>query len=1107
MKTKTVKAIVALFAFAFAGSAFADTWYDYTTGITWTYEVDDGEAYVGDDYGCAVDPRPSGVVEIPDSILGYPVVGIGDYAFEGCDEITKVIVPNGVRSIGNYAFSSADNDSYPYCTSLKSVTIPDSVESIGEGAFYGCTAMADGNGFVIVNDVLYQYAGSAASVTVPAGVKEISANAFDDCDFITSLTLPNGLVRIGTEAFTACFGLTGLTLPASVREIGGGAFSYCSSLSMTIPDTVVEIGNGAFYGCRAMADANGFVIVRSALHYYDVLKPGVDVYIPSGVTLICSRAFGRNAYIRSVTIPYGVQGIGSRAFYDCSILTDVEIPESVVKIGRDAFKNSALNKVYVVPDDTDRVRDLIAESGFANAASIVFEEDVPPSEEYRTETVDGIKWTYHIIEGGAEIYNHDYTAIDDTTAGAITVPSTLGGFPVVSIGDYAFQDCDALTAVTIPAGVRNIGSEAFWGCTALSSVALPVGLQTIDDWAFDECSSLSDISIPDSVDYIGDCAFYGCASMADAGGFVIVRGVLHYYAGSAANVTVPAGVKVIGSSAFDYNENLRSVTIPYGVTEIGGFAFDGCENLASVEIPGSVEDIGSGAFLGCSAMADANGFVVVRNVLYHYAGSAANVEVPYGVESISAGAFRKNNAITGVSVPYGVNYIGNSVFVRCENLSSISIQSSVAKIGKNAFMDTALATVHVVPGDVDRVRTMITGSGYDGLLSFYDDLPENPPPANDMFADATAISGASGSVAGINENATLETGEPLPKLGHAQQPVWWTWTAPNSGTATFDTIGSSFDTMLGVYTGNAVASLTTMAENDDINTEVRQSRVSFDAVKDTTYRIAVAGYQANVGDITLNWSLASASTKVLVTFNANGGKADSPFRPVEIGAEIGPLPDATLSGYTLVGWFTDRIDGVQVDEHYVVNAAQTLYAHWKEGSLPPPGYETEEVGGVKWTYRVVDGEAEIYNDDNAANPNSTAGAITAPSTLGGYPVTRIGDWAFDVCEYLTSVTVPSSVRSLGQGAFSECYGLERVSLPEGLTTIEDGAFQFCEVLETISIPATAEFIGSDVFQDCYALADDGGFVVVSGILFDYFFTGCDIMIPSSAKTLCDFAMY
>ena len=83
---------------------------------------------------------------------------------------------------------------------------------------------------------------------------------------------------------------------------------------------------------------------------------------------------------------------------------------------------------------------------------------------------------------------------------------------------------------------------------------------------------------------------------------------------------------------------------------------------------------------------------------------------------------------------------------------------------------------------------------------------------------------------------------------------WYRWTAPLSGSATIDTVGSDFDTLLGVYTGNSVSSLTTIASNDDISSTTRQSRVNFTAMAGATYQIAVDGWNGGAGNITLNWT-------------------------------------------------------------------------------------------------------------------------------------------------------------------------------------------------------------------------------------------------------------
>jgi hypothetical protein len=130
-------------------------------------------------------------------------------------------------------------------------------------------------------------------------------------------------------------------------------------------------------------------------------------------------------------------------------------------------------------------------------------------------------------------------------------------------------------------------------------------------------------------------------------------------------------------------------------------------------------------------------------------------------------------------------------------------------------------------------------------------------PANDSFANRIALTGTSVSTSGTNANASAEAGEPAHASNVAVKSVWWTWTAPQAGRATIDTIGSSFDTVLGIYTGTAVNALTTVA-SDDQGGGNNTSRVTFTATAGTTYQIAVDGWQGAAGSVKLNIVLGSA---------------------------------------------------------------------------------------------------------------------------------------------------------------------------------------------------------------------------------------------------------
>ena len=135
--------------------------------------------------------------------------------------ITKVIIENGVTSIGWSAFYS--------CISLKSTTIGNSVTSIESFAFYGCTSLKNviiGNGVTKIGWCAFGRCTSLASVTIPDSVTSIVEEAFSDCTSLTSVTIGNSVTSIGYSAFRGCTSLTSVTIPESVTAIGWLAFGH-----------------------------------------------------------------------------------------------------------------------------------------------------------------------------------------------------------------------------------------------------------------------------------------------------------------------------------------------------------------------------------------------------------------------------------------------------------------------------------------------------------------------------------------------------------------------------------------------------------------------------------------------------------------------------------------------------------------------------------------------------------------------------------------------------------------------------------------------------------------------------------------------------------------
>ena len=225
------------------------------------------------------------------------------------------------------------------------------------------------------------------------------------------------------------------------------------------------------------------------------------------------------------------------------------------------------------------------------------------------------------------------------------------------------------------------------------------------------------------------------------------------------------------------------------------------------------------------------------------------------------------------------------------------------------------------------------------------------PLANDNFSGSQALAGATASTTGNNGSATKESGEPNHAGDDGGKSVWYRWTPPSSGTATIDTVGSGFDTLLAVYTGGAVNALTEVASNDDVAAGNTTSRVTFPADAGTTYRIAVDGFNNGAGAASGNFALNVASS-------APGGDSTPPV--VNLTA---PANNAVVRGsaVTLSASATDNV-GVSRVEFLV------------RGSVV--GTDTTAPYSVSWDSRTIaDGRKTVSaRAVDAANNQGTSAA-------------------------------------------------------------------------------------------------------------------------------------
>jgi hypothetical protein len=189
--------------------------------------------------------------------------------------------------------------------------------------------------------------------------------------------------------------------------------------------------------------------------------------------------------------------------------------------------------------------------------------------------------------------------------------------------------------------------------------------------------------------------------------------------------------------------------------------------------------------------------------------------------------------------------------------------------------------------------------GADGAMGYFE-LDWGLSPANDDFAQAISIAGDAGTLEGDNYYATQELGEPQ-HGGPGGSSVWYRWTAPSSGPATFDLCTSSFDTLLAVYTGDSVGGLTRVTQNDDDCGYA--SRVSFQATAGVVYSIALDGYYGEQGTFTLQWSRQPLLPRLLAVPVIMGVATDGAALTATTG-EWGGTPPFTF-GYQWTRCSTD----------------------------------------------------------------------------------------------------------------------------------------------------------------------------------------------------------
>ena len=608
---------------------------------------------------------------------------VGSYAFYDYNNLSSVDFSQatGLTQINTYAFYSCDN--------LAAVAIPATVETIGSDAFQNCYAMAD------------------LDLSQATALKNINSYAFQNCDKITRVIIPETVTYFGSYAFDNCDKLQAVLCEAESSngislnyywnggkptgwDYGNWELSADSVLTVKKDYSLNSNDYYKWYGIRSLIKSVEFTsdvttIGSYAFYDYDNM---IEAEIPSTIESIGSQAFYSCNKLETVDFSNAtsLNSIGYRAFYDDQKLTDADLGNatSLLSIGEGAFYNCYGIASTDVPDGVATIGSNafyrimnINYHGYAGSETDTWgalcrngitDGDFLYQDEAKTIIAGYIGNGGNVTIPANVVTIGNYAFYNCDSVKSVTLPASL-----TKIGEYAFADCDYLTAVTIPAAVSEIGSYAFQSCDRLASADLSnaTSLNYINNGLFENCHALANLSLPEQITSINYSAFYNCDSLT--------------------TVTIPAAVTSIGDNAFYECQKLATVDFSQatGLTYIGTYAFYNCDSLKAITIPENVTTIYNDAFSYCDKLAtvdlsQAASLTTISSYAFQYSKNLEAIVIPEKVTSIGYRAFGdcQKLATVDMSQAASLTTIGDYAFYNCDSLRTITIPAKVNSLGQ-----------------------------------------------------------------------------------------------------------------------------------------------------------------------------------------------------------------------------------------------------------------------------------------------------------------------------------------------------------------------------------------------------------------------------------------
>ena len=1107
----------------------------------------------------------------------YYVKTIGEEAFTTKDNnkyegpnIEYVVIPDGIETIGENAFKN--------CTKLKLLELPSSISSVATNAFDGCSqltyvycksedASIDIPTSLPQNELMSLFVPVSSLHTGDKGYLNTSYSWVDDDRFGDRIYGGKMEIVSSTTESMSYVCATGESASKKAILIDGNRAAEVIVKSSILGDDnvtyeVVGIGRHAFYGFSELS----------------------TLRINEGITYISTGAFQNCSNLQQIEFPSSLKAIGLSAFQNCKGLKLLTLSSGLTSIKNDAFKDCS-NLAEIVSNISGSNIYSIPSAAFPDKDIILY---IPSGakEQYDNQGWNTSNFLY-VFEGARKTESNNdnsltYVYTESATkaillnsdAGNTTVEidQAISGKEVTAIAKCAFINNSELTRVTIPDKIRSIGKYALYGCNKLAEIVSNIDGNNI--FAL-PTAAFSDKNI---ILYIPS----GSKDVYDTNGWN-TSSFLHVFEGerktepnndntltyvytdsdneavllksNPVNTEVEIGqtinnrtVTAIARSAFNGNSELIGITIPEGMKSIGSYAFKGCAKLKEVKLPQSLTSIGDYAFNGITfdnviikvqqpIIIESNVFSSYSSSLYVPVGArnaynlnavwkkfafiyegekgettigetglsyayatgdqtavlissvptTTKVTIPSkifvdgigdcNVIGIEKSALISNSEIEELEIQANVKTIGANAFKSCTKLKKVELPSTLTSIGDNAFKDCSDLTDVTFNGNP---TTLTFGNGsFQNCTS----LKLFSFPAGLTSIGNNAFNGC-GNLTEIVSNINDDNIFPFPSTNAFPDNNVILYIT--SGTREqYATQGWDSSKFLHIFQGARV-------ENTDDEKKLTYVYTASDneAVllksdpENTTAVIEQPSFEKTVIAIAKSAFINSVElTEITIpdgvkTISKNAFKGCSKLKKVELPSTLTSIGDNAFNGSTLEYVITKANDPI--------NISSNVFSSYKGSLYVPGGHLDSYKGNDVWKKfaSIYEGEMKEKSFDDTglsyvcATAEKTAVLISSASSTkkvvipskisvdgeNDYTVIGIKESAMTSNSSVEELEIQENIKNIGANAFKGCSKLKKVELPSTLTSIGDNAFNGSTLDYVVIKAQTPVNIKSNVFS-------------------------------------------